>query len=86
MPKLYNIRDPNCPPTARYIGRGTIAGNPFIIGRNTREEVVDMFERYVESSPTLKAQIIEYCRGFDLVCHCTPLLCHGRYCIRISNQ
>lgn len=32
MPRVYNKFRENPPPGARYIGRGSIAGNPFLIG------------------------------------------------------
>jgi Domain of unknown function (DUF4326) len=86
MPKLYNRKFPH-PSGTRYIGRGTIAGNPFIIGPDgNRDYVCDKYESRVEADPELKAQLIEYCRGHDLLCHCTPLRCHGNYLLRISNE
>jgi hypothetical protein len=86
IPKVYNISDPNCPPDALYIGRGSPAGNKFRIGPDgTRDEVCDKFEQYAESHPEFKRQLIEYCHGRDLKCFCKPLRCHGDYCLRVSN-
>lgn len=86
MPRVYNRYDPSAPPDARYIGRGTIAGNPYKIGRDgTRNEVCDKYEARVEADPELKASLIEYCRGHDLLCFCAPRRCHGDYLLRISN-
>lgn len=75
------------PHDALYIGRGSPAGNPFVIGRDgTRNEVCDKFEALVEQDPVLKAKLIEYCRGRNLVCFCKPLRCHGDYLLRIANE
>lgn len=87
MPKVYNKFKENPPPDARYIGRGSIAGNPFLIGTHgSRNEVCDKFEAMVETNPKLKAKLIKYCQGHDLVCFCKPKRCHGDYLLRISNQ
>lgn len=88
MPRLYNTKNKQIPiPTnAVYIGRGSIAGNPFVIGKHgDRNEVCDKFEAYVESAPALKEKIISYCAGKDLICFCAPLRCHGNYLLRIAN-
>lgn len=85
-PKVYN-RYGYVPPGARYIGRGSIAGNPFVIGKDgNRAEVCDKYEAYVEADPALKERLIEFCRGRDLVCYCAPRQCHGDYLVRISND
>lgn len=86
MPRVYNKFKENPPPEARYIGRGSIAGNPFLIGVDgTRDQVCNKFEVMVEAHPKLKARLVEYCRGHDLVCFCKPKRCHGDYLLRISN-
>ena len=85
MPSVYRVND--APPDARYIGRGSVAGNPFRIGRDgTRDEVCDRFEAMVEADPALKQELVEYCRGHDLVCFCKPERCHGDYLLRVSNE
>lgn len=86
MPAVYN-RHRWHPKGCLYIGRGTIAGNEFVIGVDgDRDECCDKYEAKVESDPELKAKIIEYCRGRDLLCSCKPHRCHGDYIIRISNE
>ena len=85
MPQVYSMR--GAPASARYIGRGSIAGNPFIIGKDgDRDEVCDKFEVMVEADPALKARLVEYCGGYDLKCFCAPRRCHGDYLLRISND
>jgi len=87
MPKVYSKHNPGYPPSARYIGRGSPAGNPFIIGKDgNRDEVCDKFEKMVEADPGLKKKLIEYCRGHDLLCFCKPRRCHGDYLLRIANE
>lgn len=87
MPHLYNRHHGDAPPDALYIGRGTPAGNPFIVGRDgTRDECCDKFEAWVEEDPEVKRRIIEYCRGHHLLCSCKPKRCHGDYCLRVSNE
>lgn len=71
-PRVHNIRRP-VPPYAVYIGRGSAWGNPFVIGRHgDRDTVCDRYER--EILPGLDLTPL---RGKHLVCHCSPLRCHG---------
>jgi hypothetical protein len=79
---VWNIKDPDCPSSAIYIGRaghgkdGTY-GNPFSIGKHgTREEVITQFKRHLWDTPALLRRTIEL-RGHDLVCFCKPAACHG---------
>lgn len=61
------------PPDARYIGRGSPYGNPFVIGRDgDRDVVCNRFER--ETLPSLDLRPLICCH---LVCFCAPLRCHG---------
>lgn len=89
MPIVLNIHHPNhaiLGPSV-YCGRGSVAGNPFRIGKEgTRDEVCDKFEKYVEANTSLKERIIRYARGKNLLCHCAPLRCHCDYILRIANE
>lgn len=87
MPKLYNLHHGKTPQSAVYIGRPSIAGNPYTwLNRGggvkvaTRQESVDAFRVYFEermkSDPVFK-DAIEAMRGHDLCCWCAPLPCHG---------
>ena len=72
MPKVLNIRHKPTPPNAKYCGRGSPYGNPFVIGKDgTRDDVCDKFE--AEVLPTLDVSAL---RGFDLLCYCAPKRCH----------
>ena len=60
-----------------YIGRGSIWGNPFVIGRDgNRQEVINRYRNYIlknkdlmDKIPTLKDKV--------LGCWCKPKACHG---------
>lgn len=87
MLKVFNKHNRDAPVAAKYIGRGSMAGNPFVVGRDgTLDEVCDKFEAWVEESPELKRRLIAYCQGHDLVCFCKPKRCHGDYLLKISND
>jgi hypothetical protein len=86
MPKVWNIRDPDCPSDAYYIGRPGPLGNPFPVGRlYSREEAIRLFDRYVDEHPELKT-LIKTLRGRDLKCFCKPKPCHGDIILRIAND
>jgi hypothetical protein len=62
---------------AIYIDRGSKWGNRFVIGRDgTRDQVVEKYCHWICENPTLLAALPELI-GHDLVCFCSPLLCHG---------
>ena len=72
-------------PNAVYIGRPSVWGNPFVIGKDgTRAEVVEKYERSLLRQPHLMAQLGKL-RGYNLVCWCTPLQCHGDVLLRLAN-
>lgn len=69
-----------------YIGRPSVLGNPFVIGRDgTREECVELFERRLREDKRLLA-IVRQLRGLVLGCFCAPRACHGDVCVRIANE
>ena len=64
-----------------YIGRPSILGNPFIIGKDgTRKEVIDKFRIYfakrIENDPAFK-KYVNSLKGKVLGCWCRPYTCHG---------
>ena len=60
-----------------YIGRGSIWGNPFVIGRDgDRAEVIRKYEAYLASQPELIVRLPEL-RGKRIGCFCAPQACHG---------
>lgn len=64
-----------------YIGRPSVYGNPFVIGRDgTREEVISKFATYFNgriASDSVFRNHVELLRGNQLGCYCHPLPCHG---------
>ena len=70
-----------------YIGRPTLLGNPFIIGKDgSREEVIAKYkiwltEQYA-SNPAMKKTIdkivvMNTCQDVTFICWCAPEACHG---------
>jgi len=70
---LNNRRDKISPRTTTYIGRGSLYGNPFVIGTDgDRDSVCDQYEK--EVLPTLNLLPLF---GRNVVCYCSPARCHG---------
>lgn len=68
-----------------YIGRGSKWGNPFKIGvHGSREEVVGKYRDYLFKCEELLMDIEEL-RGKNLVCYCSPRLCHGDILAELAN-
>lgn len=64
-----------------YIGRPTIFGNPFEIGKDgSRQDVVDKYRAYfhtrIDEDIEFKKQVLSL-RGKRLGCFCKPHACHG---------
>lgn len=62
-----------------YIGRGkgSIYGNPFVIGPDgSRNEVIAKFRAWLPEQPHLMARVHEL-HGKVLGCFCAPQACHG---------
>lgn len=76
--KVVNIKtdDFDC-----YIGRPSLSGNPYRIGKDgTREDVIAKYRAYFNFMIKTSAQFredIENLRGKRLGCYCRPLSCHG---------
>lgn len=63
-----------------YIGRGSIFGNPYVIGRDgTREQVIARYEEWFKFLIRDSKFVAELksLKGKKLGCFCSPLLCHG---------
>jgi hypothetical protein len=73
-------------PNAVYIGRPSMWGNPFAIGKDgTRAEVVAKYECWIVEQQRLRAQL-DRLRGRHLICWCAPLACHGDVLLRLANS
>ena len=85
--KVINIKG-KAKGTYHYIGRGSVLGNPFVIGKDgTREEVIQLYKRHLWES--IKSHDGGVFREINLLaltyhntdltlgCFCYPKECHG---------
>ena len=77
-PKVLNKKRLRCSvANSVYIGRPSIWGNPFAIGKDgSRDEVIAQYEAWLVRQPDLMARLGEL-QGKHLVCWCAPARCHG---------
>jgi len=69
-----------------YIGRGSIYGNPFIIGvHGTRKECIDQYKQLLLNNKELMKEIYNL-SGKILGCYCKPKDCHGDVICDILNR
>ena len=71
-----------------YIGRGSLWGNPFVIGKDgNRDEVVSKFYYHFKNNFVEKYALhIEELRSKNLICFCNPNLCHGHILAEFANM
>jgi hypothetical protein len=79
---VLNRRTDEIPAGARYVGRPSALGNPFVIGRDgTREEVVAKYRDWLPARLDGDAAVREEFEALKvataLVCWCAPLACHA---------
>lgn len=78
---VLNRKTVGVPEGAVYIGRGSVWGNPFVMGvHGNRDEVCVQYERYLWNQIKSGEVSLEKLAGLankDLVCFCAPLRCHG---------
>ena len=73
-PKVVNKRKENYD---IYIGRGSIWGNPFEIGKDgNREECIRLYANWIMKQPQLISKL-RFLAGKRLGCYCKPKDCHG---------
>lgn len=72
---------------AVYIGRGSLYGNPFIMGKDgDRDVVCDAYEKhYLPHKPSIETAL-DGLEGKVLVCHCYPERCHGDCLAKRANK
>lgn len=69
-----------------FIGRPSLWGNPFLIGRDgTRDEVIAKYRSYLMKRPQLVRRARKELTGKRLGCFCHPLPCHGDVLVMICN-
>jgi len=70
-----------------FIGRPSIWGNPYRIGRHgTREEVIEMYRQYLIEHPYLLELAREQLKGMILGCYCKPAACHGDVLVELLQD
>lgn len=86
--RVYNLRDRGYPATAKKVDRSTPFGNPFPMGKWTRNDVCEMFAEWVEQpeQATLRDKAKRDLKGHDLLCWCAPQRCHAETWLRIANS
>lgn len=102
MPNVWNIKNPNCPKDAIYVGRANARyklkeskwHNPFRIGgflagrTLDREDCIMLYRNYLYNSNAGK-MLLEYIgqlTGKDLSCWCAPEPCHADILLEIANR
>ncbi len=69
-----------------YIGRPSVWGNPFEIGKDgSREEVVAKYREWILTQPEL-LELLPLLRGKVLGCWCAPKACHGDVLMELANK
>ena len=72
-----------------YIGRGSIFGNPFYIGKDgNREQVIEKYKKYFEKKledNRFRHEVLKL-KGKVLGCYCKPLACHGDVIAEYLNR
>jgi len=82
MQVLNKYKD-HIPADAVYIGRGSVLGNPYVIGQHgTRLEVIEMYARWLKDKidnrdPVVMGALKRLKSDSQLVCFCKPVPCHG---------
>lgn len=70
-----------------YIGRPSIWGNPYVVGRDgTREQVIARHTELVLGQPDFVTRIRRELTGKVLGCYCAPRPCHGDLYVAICNS
>lgn len=85
--KVVNIKNERC---EIYIGRGSIFGNKFIIGRDgNRDEVIEKYKvwlwKKVREDKVFLNKVLELKDSKSLGCFCFPLECHGDVLVSFIN-
>ena len=71
--------------TSVFIGRPSKWGNPYRVDVDgSRTEVIALYESYIKSNRRLVNDLSEL-HGKNLVCFCSPKVCHGDVLLRLAN-
>lgn len=70
-----------------YIGRPSVWGNPFVIGRDgSRAEVLEKYRSWISKQSELQERAKRELRDKTLGCWCSPKTCHGDILAEIANS
>lgn len=70
-----------------YIGRGSIFGNPFMIGRDgDRARVIKLYRHYLIGNGKVLNAIYNLPKDSILGCFCKPKECHGDVIVKLYND
>jgi len=70
-----------------YIGRGSVFGNPYRIGKDgTRKDVIRKYEDWIKTQPKILKAIYNLPPDAILGCFCVPKACHGDVIIKIWKE
>jgi predicted glycosyltransferase involved in capsule biosynthesis len=70
-----------------YIGRPSIWGNPFVIGKDgNRDEVIEKYKAWLSDKHDLIQAVKTELKGKNLICFCAPAKCHGDVLLQIANE
>ena len=85
--RVLNKRTDEIPTDAIYVGRPSKWGNPFIIGKDgTREEVIAKYADWLDGMVYNGILDLDELMGKNLVCWCSPLLCHADILLELANK
>lgn len=85
--KIYNLKtDKMVPEGVAYVGRPTPFGNPYSIGKGTREACVKKYSEYLTRNLAIAPMAKKYLRGKNLSCWCSPLPCHAELLMEVANS
>lgn len=86
LPRVYSRKNKYVPEDAVYVGVDSPYGNPYkALTDGGREAAIKKYADYLFRNPELLAKVIKDLKGKNLVCHCTPLACHGDVLLLVAN-
>ena len=85
--KVIRVVNNVAPAGSVAIGRGSVWGNPFIIGADgDRDTVISKFYHYAKWRLEREPKWLEPLRGKDLACYCSPNPCHGNAIVMLLEE
>jgi len=72
---------------AKYVGRGSVWGNPFILNEDgAREIVIAKFKEYALWRLSREPDWLVPLKDKNLACYCAPLACHADILLQLANK